>query len=255
MKLRIKEIDGVPYAEVQDGKPVYEDTDGRVVAFDAPGTRDTITRLNGEAKGHRERAEKAEAAQKAFEGLDPAAARDALDKLSKIDAKKLVEAGDMDAAIQTALKPVQEQLKQALAEKEALTGDLNREVIGGNFGRSRFVTEKLTPAGADLIRTLYADRVKVEGGKPVGYDENGQKLYSKARPGELADFDEIVETFVETYPHKDHILKGDMKGGGGAQQPGSVGGGKTMKQSAFNALPPRERAAKMGEAGFQVVPD
>lgn len=162
MRLKTVAIDGKTYAEVDGDKPIYETDDGKTVAFDAPGTRDTISRLNAEAKGHREAKEAAEARLKAFEGLDASSARDALDKLSKIDAKKLVEAGDMDAAIQTALKPVQEQLAAALKDKETLTGSLSKEVIGNAFGRSKFASEKLTPAGVDLIRAVYGDRIKVE---------------------------------------------------------------------------------------------
>lgn len=253
MKLRTKEIDGVTYAEVQDGKPVYEDEGGQTIAFDAPGTRDTIKRLNGEAKAHREAKEAAETLAKQFDGLDAKAARDALDKLSKLDAKKLVEAGDMDAAIQTALKPVQDQLAAALAEKETLTSSLNKAVIGSSFGQSKFASEKLTPAGVDLVRTLYADRIKVEDGRPIGYDQNGQKLYSKSRPGELADFDEIVETFVETYPYKEHILKGAGASGGGAK-PGNGGatGSKTISRSEFEGLSQADRAAKIKD-GVKVV--
>lgn len=253
MKLKTIDLEGKTYALVQDGKPVYEGDDGKEVAFDAPGTVATISRLNGEAKGHRERAEKAEAALKTFEGLEPEKAREALDKLSKIDAKKLVEAGDMDAAISTALKPVQEQLAVALKEKETLLGSLNKEVIGNAFGRSKFVTEKLTPAGADLLRSMYSDRIKVEDGKPVGYDQNGQKLYSKARPGEIADFDEIVENFVESYAYKDHILKGVGSNGGGGK-PAAPGnhGNKTITRAEFNELGQAERAARVKD-GVKVV--
>jgi hypothetical protein len=253
MKLRTIEVDGKTYALVQDGKPVYEDDAGKEVAFDAPGTVATISRLNGEAKGHREAKEAAEAKLKTFEGIDPAAARDAVDKLSKIDAKKLVEAGDMDAAIQTALKPVQEQLAAANKTVETLTGSLNREVVGNAFGRSKFVAEKLTPAGADLIRALYGDQIKVEDGRPVGYDKNGQKIYSKSRPGELADMDEIAETFTETYPNKDHILKG-VGGGSGTQASngGGKSGGKTISRADFDKLNPNEQAGKVKE-GVQVV--
>lgn len=254
MKLKTTTIEGKTYAEVHDGKPLYIEDDGKEVAFDAPGTRTTISRLNAEAKGHREGKEAAEAALKAFDGLDAKAAKEAIEKLSKIDAKKLVEAGDMDAAIQTALKPVQEELAASKKENEGLRGSLNKEVIGNAFGRSKFVTDKLTPAGADLIRTLYADRIKVEEGKPVGYDMNGQKLYSKARPGELADFDEIVESLVEHYSFKEHILRGTGSSGTGAKAGSGSGasGDKTITRTDFEKLGPSDRSAKMKD-GFKVV--
>lgn len=250
MKLKLDESGNVV---LSDGKPVYVHDDGKEVAFDAAGTVATITRLNGEAKTHREAKEAAETRLKAFEGIDPAAARDAVDKLSQIDAKKLVEAGDMDAAIQAAVKPYAERLSAAEKQNTDLTTALGQETVSNRFAMSKYAAENLTPAGVDLIRTIYAGRLKVEEGRVVGTDPNGGKMFSNARPGELADFDEVIATFVETYPHKDHILKGTVGPGGGANQPNGGGGGKTLKQSAFDALPAKERAAKM-DAGFTVIP-
>lgn len=246
--MRLK-LDEAGHVVVSDGKPVYVDDTGKDVAFDAPATIATISRLNGEAKGHREAKEAAEARLKAFEGLEAAAARDAIDKLSKIDAKKLVEAGDMDAAIKAAVKPYEDKLAAA----ERTTGDLStrlqKAMIGNGFSQSKFAAEKLTPAGVDLIRTMYGDRIKVEGDAVVGYDANGQKLYSKARPGELASFDEVVETLVESYPFKEHILKGSGSSGAGGKPANGGGSTKTKTESEFEAMSPKERASFMAGGG------
>ena len=58
MKLKLDDKGNVV---LQDGKPVYVHDDGKEVAFDAPTTVATISRLNGEARTNRERAEAAEA--------------------------------------------------------------------------------------------------------------------------------------------------------------------------------------------------
>lgn len=247
MNLQTIEIEGKTYALVQDGKPLYKDDKGADVPFDAPGTVATISRLNGEAKSHRERAEKAETSLKVFEGLDPAKAKEAVEKLSLIDAKKLVEAGDMDAAIQAAIKPYAEKLSAAEKANGDLMSSLNRETVGNRFAMSKFAAEKLTPAGVDLVRTIYADRLRVEDGRVFGVNPDGSKMLSIGRPGEIADFDEVIETFVNTYPHKDHILKPTGAAGSGAQGGGGGGGSKTMKSSDFAALGPKEQAAKMAE--------
>jgi hypothetical protein len=252
MTLKTVTVDGKTFAEVQDGKPVYIDGD-KEIAFDAPGTVATISRLNGEAKTHREGKEAAETKLKVFEGLDAAAARDAIDKLSKIDAKKLVEAGDMDSAIQAAIKPYADKLATSEKTIGDLTGSLSKAVIGNAFGQSKYAAEKLTPAGVDLVRTMFGDRLKVEDGKVVGYDANGQKLYSEARPGELANFDEAVESMVNAYPFKDHILKGGNQSGGGSKPGnGGKGGAKTISREAFEALNPMERSGKMRD-GFTIT--
>ena len=247
MQLQTIEIEGKTYALVQDGKPVYKGEDGKEVAFDAPGTVATISRLNGEAKSHRERAEKAEGSLKAFEGIDPAKAKEAAEKLSLIDAKKLVEVGDMDAAIQAAIKPYAEKLAAAEKTNGDLATSLSRETVGNRFAMSKFAAEKLTPAGVDLVRTIYSDRLKVEDGRVYGVNQDGSKMLSIGRPGELADFDEVIETFVNAYPHKEHILKASGAAGSGAQGGGGGGGSKTMKASDFAALGPKEQAAKMAE--------
>ncbi len=66
MKLK---LDEAGHVVVVDGKPVYVHEDGKEVAFDALSTVATITRLNGEAKTHREGKEAAETKLKAFEGI------------------------------------------------------------------------------------------------------------------------------------------------------------------------------------------
>lgn len=254
MKLKTFSHDGVEYAVIQDGKPVYIDDAGKEIAFDAPGTVATIGRLNGEARTHREAKEAAETKLKAFEGVDPVKAREATEKLALIDANKLVAVGDMDAAIQAAIKPYAEKLAGAEQVNGNLSQALTKETIGNRFAMSKFAAEKLTPAGVDLVRTIYADQLKVEDGRVYGVRADGSKITSMARPGEIADFDEVIATFVEAYPHKDHILKGDIKGGGGAQQPNGGGGTKSMKQSEFDKLDAKTRATRMSE-GYQLIAD
>ncbi|MFU6964058.1 DUF6651 domain-containing protein [Pseudomonas aeruginosa] len=163
MKLKTVEVDGKQYAEVQDGKPVYVEDDGKEIVFDAVGTRATITRLNGEAKQHRERAEKA-------------------------------------------------------------------EKIGGSFSRSKFVADRLA-VPADMVQSVFGKHLKIEDGNVVAYDAHGNKLYSKARPGEAADFDEALEILVDQYPYRDQILKGSGHSGGGTP-PGGKPSGSTAKSLA-----------------------
>jgi hypothetical protein len=88
MKLKLDDKGAVV---VQDGKPVYVLPDGREIAHDAEATVATISRLNGEAKSHREAKEAAEAKLKPFEGIDdPEAARAALNTVKNIKDGDLV---------------------------------------------------------------------------------------------------------------------------------------------------------------------
>lgn len=245
MKLKLIEVDGKQYAEIQDGKPVYVEDDGKEVAFDAPGTRATITRLNAEAKGHRERAEAAEKTVKAFEGItDPAAARKALETVANLDAKKLVDAGEVEKVKAEIAKSYQAQLDEVTGKAAAFEKQLYDEKIGGSFARSKFIADKLA-IPADLVQARFGQAFKIEEGKMVAVDANGNKIYSRARPGELADFDESLEFLIESYPQKDHILKGSGANGGGAPaggggtngaKTGNLGGSREERLAAIKAM-------------------
>jgi len=207
-------------AVVQDGKPVYVHDDGKEVAFDASGTVATISRLNSEAKGHRERAEAAESALKPFAGIEDAAkARKALELVANLDAKKLVDAGERDKAIEQAIKAVEDRFAPIVKQKETLESQLHAHMVGGAFSRSKYIADKFAtegPAGVEIAQALFGKNLKVEDGKVVAYDANGAKIYSRARPGELADADEAIEQLVESHPYKAHLIKGSGASGGGA---------------------------------------
>lgn len=259
MKLKLDENGNVV---VQDGKPVYVHDDGKEVAFDAPGTVQTISRLNAEAKSHREAKETAEAKAKAFEGIDDAdAARQALETIANIDAKKLIDAGKVEEIKSEAVKAYKDQLTaaqkahaeevQKLAkERDGIRDQYHSETIGTRFASSKFISDKAVIPGP-AMQKIFGEHFKVEDGKTVAYDAAGNKLYSRAKPGELADFDEAIETLVGAYPYRDNILKGT--GSGSGSEGGSKGGatGKTMTRAEYDA-DPAGGAAKMKD-GFTIT--
>ncbi len=247
MKLK---LDANGNVVVQDGKPVYVADDGKEVAFDVVGTQATIGRLNAEAKGHRERAEAAEKSLKAFEGIaDPAAAIKALEVVSNLDQKKLIDAGEVEKVKAEISKAFQTQLDQANAKNQTLEQALYGEKVGGQFSRSKLIADKLA-IPADLVQARFGQQFKIEDGKIVAYDQHGNKIFSRARPGEIADFDEALEALIDQYPYKDTILKSSGASGGGAQGGGKGnGGGKTINRSAFDALDPAGRAAHLKDGG------
>ncbi len=241
MKLKLDENGN---AVLQDGKPVYVHDDGKEAAFDAPGTVATITRLNSEAKGHRERAENAEKTVKAFEGIDdPAAAKKALATVANLDAKTLVDAGEIEKVKSEISKAFQLQLDDMTGKANGFEQQLYAEKIGGSFARSQFIAEKMA-VPADMVQATFGNNFKIEEGKVVAYDAQGQKIFSRSRPGELADFNESLETLVSQYPHRDHILKSSGANGGGAQNgggdnqntKGNFGGGKDDRVAAIKAM-------------------
>lgn len=251
MKLK---LDEAGHVIVQDGKPVYVHDDGKEVAFDAIGTVATISRLNGEAKGHREAKEAAEAKLKAFEGIDdPKGAKEALAKLANLKDKDLIDAGKVEEIKAAAIKAVEEKYAPVVQERDKLKSDLYSEKIGGSFARSKFISDKIA-IPSDLVQARFGANFEVKDGKIVAKDHAGNPIYSRAKPGEVADFEEALEILVDAYPQKDAILKGTGQKGDGARgsQGNGSGGSKTMSRQAFDALDPSARAAKIKE-GFTLT--
>ena len=248
MKLKLDENGHVV---VQDGKPVYVHNDGKEVAFDAPQTVATITRLNGEAKTHREAKEQFEAQVKAFEGLDPVKVKEALGIVQNLDAKKLVDAGEVDkvkAEITDALKKTYEpQIQQLTTERDAVQQQLHSELIGGGFARSKYIQDNIA-VPVDMVQAQFGKNFQIENGKVVAVGADGQKIYSRTRPGEIADFDEALETLVGGYQYKDSILKGSQSQGGGFQ---GGGGNKSGPKSLAECKTKEEKIAYMKQVGEQ----
>lgn len=241
--------------EVNGAKlPVFIHSDGKEAPFDADSTLGTISRLNGEAKSHRERAEKAEGSLKAYEGItDPVAAIKALTTVKNLNDKQLVDAGEVERVKNEAIKSVQAQFEPVVKEASELKAQLYAEKIGGAFARSKFIADKVA-VPADLLQASFGQRFTIEGGKIIAKDANGNQLFSRTRHGEPADFDEALELLVEAYPHKASILKGSGASGGGAGGGGSGGAGKqTIKRADFQALSPAEQRAKATDKNVEIV--
>jgi len=266
LKLKTVEADGKTFAEVKDGKPVYvDDTDNKEIAYDVPQNVAKILELNAENKKHRERADAAETKLKTFDGIeDPAAAIAAIQKLKDVDDGKLIQAGKVEEIRQAAQRAAEERvaaankqnaidLEKATKTAETLQEQLYSEKIGGGFARSKFIAENVA-IPPDILQAQFGKNFKVEDGKIVAYYNDGQKVFSRAKPGSDPDFDEAVELLIDAYPNKEYILKG--KGGGSGGRPGSGGGGrqgdKVITRQEFDALNPIDRSKKMGE-GFKVV--
>ncbi|MDY3551413.1 DUF6651 domain-containing protein [Gemmata sp. JC717] len=257
MKLKTIEVGGTVYAEIQDGKPVYLTDDDKAVAFDAPATKDTISRLNNEAKQHREAKEALEAKLKDFEGIeDPVKALKALETLKNLDDKKLIDAGEVEKVKQEAKAAFDERLKQQekkylplvdelSKERDSLRSQLHTEKLTTAFNRSKFIQDKLA-IPVDLAQSRFGGNFFIEEGKIRAKGADGNLVYSRANPGNPAEFDEAIEIMVDAYPYRDSILKGTGASGGGAAGGGGASG-KQITRAQFDKLPPAEKAAAARE--------
>lgn len=144
--------------------------------------------------------------------------------------------------VAAASKAHAEELARTKQSLDKITGDLYAEKIGGSFNRSKLISERFA-IPADLVQARFGQAFKVEEGKIVAYDQAGNKIFSRSRPGELAEFDEALETLVDQYPYKEQILKGTGASGGGAgsssnaggqnQAKGNFGGSRTERAAAI----------------------
>jgi len=151
------------------------------------------------------------------------------------------------------IKAFEAKLTEATTKAQTLEQALYGEKVGGSFARSKLIAEKLA-IPADMVQARFGQNFKIEEGRMVAYDAHGNKVYSRANPGELADFDEALDSLIEQYPYKDHILKSSGASGSGAQGNNQGGGNsKTLTKAQFSAMSPAERAKAF--AGGAVLKD
>lgn len=253
MKLKL-DADG--HVVLADGKPVYVGDDGKDYPMDVPHMYGKIVSLTSEARELRTAKETAESKVKDFEGIDdPAEAKRAIGVLKSLDEKKLVDAGKIDEIKAAAVKAHEEQaaaaakahateMQKVTTERDEIRGLYNSEKLTALFTGSKFIKDRVA-VPADLFRARFGTAFKVEENAVVGYDASGNKIYSRSKPGEIADFDEALEVLVEAYPEKDSILKGNGQSGGGSEQNSGGSGGfqKQEKDADFGGSRDQRAAA------------
>lgn len=197
---------------------LYVEKDGKY-RLDIEGgfkTNEEVTGLTTALNKERDARSKLEKQVKKFDGIEnPEDALKAIETLKNLDQKKLIDAGEVEkvkAEVTKAMQSRIDELQSVVAEKD---GILTKELIGGRFARSKFITEKVE-SPVDMLEAMFEKNFKIEGGRVVAYDSNGNKIYSKERPGELADFDEALEDIIDNYKYKGKILKGSTATGSGA---------------------------------------
>lgn len=262
MPYKIVEVGGVKYAELKDDRAVFVHADGKEVPFDADAALTTIAARNKEAQTNREKAEDLEKKLKAFEGItDPADAIKALETVRQFKSGELITAGkakevedaakrSAEEAVAAANKKSSEDLAVITANLNKVTGELHNEKIGGFFDRTKVKDKVAVPM--DLVKAKYQGNFKMEEGKIVIYGVDGNKVYSRVKPGELAEPDEALEILIDTDPNRDSILKGAGGGGGGRLAQQGSNGEKLMGRADFDKLDPVAKQTAM-QSGVKIA--
>lgn len=222
---------------MKDGNPVYVNTNGdeQSVAVD------TISRLNNEAKTHREAKEAALEKLKAFEGLDAVKAREALETVSKLDANKLIDAGKVDEVKSQITAQLQGQIDEKSKALTELQTKYDNMIVNNLFANSEFIRNNVA-VPRDMFEAKFRNNFKVENGQVVVYGNDGNRLYSKERAGEYATPEEGLRILAEAHPNRDTILRANTGSGTGSNgAAGASGGSRYMKRSDFEKLSPSQQ--------------
>ena len=269
MKLKLK-VDEEGHAVVQDGKPVYIYEDGREAPFDAGAAMQKINELNQENADRRHQNKELEEQIKVYRDkdgnlLDAEQAINAIETVKNLNDKEMYDATQVEslkAQMNKAYIEKEEALqKHFKKELEELQGTLNKknDTIYGLMVRSKFATSPTildkTNLPPDMAADYFGKNFKVEGDgdnvKVIGYLDS-EKIFSRERPGNPADFEEALQAVIDAYPMKDRIMRATAggSGAGGAFSIGPPGSTDTRLKSQLKDLPPVERLKVLRKFGI-----
>lgn len=199
--------------EVKDGKPVVIGDDGKEYVVDAIGAQDTISKLHAEAAEHRKKSSERGKRLEAFGDIDPEKAKEALTTVANLSNDHKLEVENLKSGLN---KTWQEKYDAKVAENKTLGDSLYKATVTAKFATSEIVKKTvLTP---DIAAKVFGENFGFDG---TAKDANGNAIYSKTKPGELASFDEALEILIDAYPGKASILRGTGTDGSGGHHSGS----------------------------------
>lgn len=136
----------------------------------------------------------------------------------------------------------------AKAERDKLASDLRGATIFSAFAGSRYRHERMVAAfDPETAMAAFGHHFKVEDGRIVGYDRTGERIFSRSRPGELADFDESLELLCDQHPNQAFRRLGNSGGGSfGGGHPSAGGSASRVAQIAS----PTDRITAARKAGI-----
>lgn len=211
--------------------------------------RDNNIELTNKLKSAMEQAGSAEELQKKlqqFEGLDPEAARKAVEQMTSLEEQKLIDAGQLEdvlsqrtermrADYEGKISALQKSLDSTTGDRDKLHGQLSSVVIDNSLQQA--------VAGVASIRKGAMQDVLARGrqvwklddqGNPVPYGSDGNTMYGKD-PQKVLSMDEWAQGLMAEAPYLFEPNSGGggpgNKGGGG-QEPGTVNAGDSEGLSA-----------------------
>jgi hypothetical protein len=260
MKVKINEEGTIQLGE--NSMPVWVMEDGSEIEYDVPNlvndlnkTKNFLTTAQGESAGRRKEIDTLKEQLGVWEGIDPEEAKKALTTIKNFDESKYVAAGEVEKIKHATAQTYEERIEKQKKELQAAIDErdkrlqqkeqsIRRMMVKSIFDQSKFLAEH-TVLPADMAYKSFGDYFEVvedNNDLRVVAKYNGEEIFSKARPGELATPEEALQQLIDKYAFKDNILKGS-----GSSGSGSAGGSgrisePTSLEDAFYPSMPKARA-------------
>lgn len=228
-------------------RQLYTEKDGKFVLDtdeDVSGLRSALEKERGAAKALDSEIKNLKKQVDKYNGVDPDKARDALQKLSQLEEKQLIDAGKLDEVVEQRVAAMRSDYEgkigafdRSLKEKEQQTTELNEKL--STLLIDNAITEAAIAAGVrktaipDVIlrgRQIY----RLEGGHPV--PKKGDDIIYGKNPREPMPINEWVGNLTKD---AEHLF--EPSSGGGAQ---NKGGGATTAGGVMTIT--REQARDAG---------
>jgi len=237
----------VGIATNEKGLPIMVDDEGVETGIDAIHLLGKVPALQEEAKGHRLKAKEIQdefdVFKERFTGIeDPAKAIEALTRVQDIEGQNLIDANDAETLRKQLQDAHDEQFAGVKKTYDAKITELN-DVIGVQQGDifEALVLQKFNNSAwfsgeapktylfPEVAKDHFGRHFKVEKnsngksavvGYNIGGENDGQKIFSIERPGELAGFDEAIGIIIGKHPQRNVLMRASFGGGAGGSESG-----------------------------------
>lgn len=220
---------------ITDGKPTVIEDDGTEIAIDAISAQSRITALNAENKSYRTKAAERKTELEKFTGIDPIKATEAINTVAAMSDDHKLEVETLKTTLNTTWES-----KLADKDKEisTLKDDMYNKTVLSNFATSAIIKTTVLPP--DIAAATFGKNFQHDGS---AVDKAGNVIYSKANPGEPAQFEEAMTMILDQYPDKTAIMKGSTQSGSGSS--GSINNNSSAPMTAVENI-----AAGLAERGI-----
>lgn len=252
LALKVAKIEEVAEAQrslyVADGDGFKLDVDG---GEDAEKLRIELAAAKREAA---ERRMAIKAIEEKYAGIDPSKVREMMSKLDQDGEAALIAAGKFDEVLAKRTEKLRADLQSKIDDAHGKATAAEERVKKYS---QRVLDDRIRDAvmgkvhihaikSGDVLRAARELFVLDDTGNAVQLGEDSKPVLGKDGKTPFS-VEEWLEGMEKVAPH----WFPNGASGGGASGGGGAGGGKTMKRSAFNALPPRDRAAAVKQ--YQIV--